>query len=123
MNESLLSSALLMVEEEGIIDKCVSLHIIKDNVPESRVKFQSKIICFRAPQHIQKKPDKGLVFSVCVAGPGIEPGSGGYEPPEVPLLYPAIKRSKTIRHFCNVRNIVRQFSMQNMRRHKSICML
>ncbi len=28
--------------------------------------------------------------SVLVAGPGIEPGSGGYEPPEVPLLYPAI---------------------------------
>jgi site-specific DNA recombinase len=26
-----------------------------------------------------------------VAGPGIEPGSGGYEPPEVPLLYPAIR--------------------------------
>ncbi len=25
-----------------------------------------------------------------VAGPGIEPGSGGYEPPEVPLLYPAM---------------------------------
>ncbi len=25
-----------------------------------------------------------------VAGPGLEPGSGGYEPPEVPLLYPAI---------------------------------
>ena len=25
-----------------------------------------------------------------VAGPGIEPGSGGYEPPEVPLLYPAV---------------------------------
>jgi site-specific DNA recombinase len=29
--------------------------------------------------------------SVLVAGPGIEPGSGGYEPPEVPLLYPAIE--------------------------------
>lgn len=28
--------------------------------------------------------------SVLVAGPGIEPGSGGYEPPEVPLLYPAM---------------------------------
>jgi site-specific DNA recombinase len=28
--------------------------------------------------------------SVLVAGPGIEPGSGGYEPPEVPLLYPAL---------------------------------
>jgi site-specific DNA recombinase len=28
--------------------------------------------------------------SCLVAGPGIEPGSGGYEPPEVPLLYPAI---------------------------------
>lgn len=24
-----------------------------------------------------------------VAGAGIEPASGGYEPPEVPLLYPA----------------------------------
>ena len=28
--------------------------------------------------------------SSLVAGPGIEPGSGGYEPPEVPLLYPAM---------------------------------
>lgn len=25
-----------------------------------------------------------------VAGPGIEPGPGGYEPPEVPLLHPAV---------------------------------
>ncbi len=25
-----------------------------------------------------------------VAGAGIEPAPGGYEPPEVPLLYPAI---------------------------------
>jgi len=25
-----------------------------------------------------------------VAGPGIAPGSGGYEPPEILLLYPAI---------------------------------
>lgn len=25
-----------------------------------------------------------------VAGPGIEPGSQGYEPCEIPLLYPAI---------------------------------
>jgi len=24
--------------------------------------------------------------SALVAGPGLEPGSGGYEPPEVPLL-------------------------------------
>jgi hypothetical protein len=29
-------------------------------------------------------------FLLRVAGPGIEPGSGGYEPPEVPLLYPAM---------------------------------
>lgn len=29
-------------------------------------------------------------FCLLVAGPGIEPGSGGYEPPEVPLLYPAM---------------------------------
>lgn len=25
-----------------------------------------------------------------VAGPGFEPGSSGYEPDEIPLLYPAI---------------------------------
>lgn len=30
------------------------------------------------------------VFIYFVAGTGIEPMSGGYEPPEVPLLYPAI---------------------------------
>ncbi len=29
-------------------------------------------------------------FRLLVAGAGIEPASGGYEPPEVPLLYPAI---------------------------------
>ena len=29
-------------------------------------------------------------FLFLVAGPGIEPGSGGYEPPEVPLLHPAM---------------------------------
>jgi hypothetical protein len=39
-------------------------------------------------QDNKKYPLKGT-FSF-VAGPGIEPGSGGYEPPEVPLLYPAI---------------------------------
>ena len=37
-----------------------------------------------------KTPHESGVFSFLVAGPGIEPGSGGYEPPEVPLLYPAI---------------------------------
>ncbi len=31
-----------------------------------------------------------LKESYIVAGPGLEPGSGGYEPPEVPLLHPAI---------------------------------
>ncbi len=29
-------------------------------------------------------------FLLRVAGAGIEPASGGYEPPEVPLLYPAM---------------------------------
>ena len=37
-----------------------------------------------------KKTGQKPVFFVLVAGPGIEPGSGGYEPPEVPLLYPAM---------------------------------
>ena len=44
-----------------------------------------------------------------VAGPGIEPGSGGYEPPEVPLLYPAmcflpLVVRDTIHHFYNCFN-------------------
>lgn len=30
--------------------------------------------------------DFPMEVSALVAGPGIEPGSGGYEPPEVPLL-------------------------------------
>ncbi len=37
------------------------------------------------------RPDgTGLGRLSRVAGAGIEPASGGYEPPEVPLLYPAI---------------------------------
>ncbi|MDB5254041.1 MAG: hypothetical protein JWL80_107 [Parcubacteria group bacterium] len=28
--------------------------------------------------------------TLVVAGPGLAPGSGGYEPPEILLLYPAI---------------------------------
>lgn len=47
-------------------------------------------VASHSPATKTKPPPKsgdGLVF---VAGPGIEPGSGGYEPPEVPLLYPAI---------------------------------
>ena len=38
-------------------------------------------------EHKRKTP-KGAFH--LVAGPGIEPGSSGYEPDEVPLLYPAI---------------------------------
>lgn len=30
-----------------------------------------------------------MLFLLRVAGAGIEPASGGYEPPEVPLLHPA----------------------------------
>ena len=37
----------------------------------------------------KRKPPKGG-FLLLVAGTGIEPMSGGYEPPEVPLLHPAI---------------------------------
>ena len=36
-----------------------------------------------------RKPPSGG-FRFLVAGAGIEPASGGYEPPEVPLLYPAM---------------------------------
>ena len=34
-------------------------------------------------------------FLYFVAGPGLQPGSGGYEPPEVPLLHPAMAMSVT----------------------------
>ena len=36
-----------------------------------------------------KKSRKNLLFFNIVAGSGFEPESGGYEPPEMPLLYPA----------------------------------
>ena len=32
----------------------------------------------------------GCFSLLLVAGSGFEPESGGYEPPEVPLLYPAV---------------------------------
>ena len=46
------------------------------------------IPCFRTSKE-KSMPRMAWIF-LNVAGPGIEPGSGGYEPPEVPLLYPAI---------------------------------
>ena len=45
----------------------------------------------------ETRPSQGLMISYFTtginldAGPGIEPGSGAYETPELPLLYPAIK--------------------------------
>ena len=33
---------------------------------------------------------KDSLYVLLVAGAGVEPASGGYEPPEVPFLYPAI---------------------------------
>ncbi len=55
-------------------------------------------------EEYRQSAQKGAL-SVLVAGPGIEPGSGGYEPPEVPLLYPAIfQRARTIQQafkYCN----------------------
>gem|GEM_PF-4647898 len=36
-----------------------------------------------------------------VAGAGIEPASGGYEPPEVPLLYPAKSDNTGFIEECN----------------------
>ncbi len=39
--------------------------------------------------YAKDRPLGGLLLRV--AGAGIEPASGGYEPPEVPLLYPAIR--------------------------------
>ncbi len=53
---------------------------------------------------------RGLPLCVIlVAGAGIEPASGGYEPPEVPLLYPAIAQYTTndiTFKYCAVDNLV-----------------
>ena len=47
-----------------------------------------------------------MAFIYFVAGTGIEPVSGGYEPPEVPLLYPAIysehKTEVVLSRYCTV---------------------
>lgn len=44
---------------------------------------------FAPPQQVKEKAPYGAISNL-VAGAGIEPASGGYEPPEVPLLYPAM---------------------------------
>ena len=44
-------------------------------------------------------PDMYLQKHKRVAGTGIEPVPGGYEPPEMPLLYPAIKVLRIIPQF------------------------
>ncbi len=47
-----------------------------------------------------------LAGVVCtrVAGAGIEPASGGYEPPEVPLLYPAAENNTRKSTECNIKS-------------------
>ena len=37
-----------------------------------------------------KKTSRGCLFAYLVAGAGIAPAPGGYEPPEVLLLHPAV---------------------------------
>ncbi len=51
----------------------------------------------------QKKP-RLLEAGLFVAGAGVEPTSGDYEPPEIPFLYPASSQTRlprlTWRRFC-----------------------
>ena len=56
----------------------------------TKLRFQTKAKLFAFCPATQEKPEAvaSRLFNR-VAGPGIEPGSGGYEPPEIPLLYPA----------------------------------
>jgi len=58
--------------------------------PHHSIPTKVKQMALRLPPPHDRKTLPGECFSIFVAGPGIEPGSGGYEPPEVPLLYPAI---------------------------------
>jgi hypothetical protein len=46
--------------------------------------------CLAPPHDTHTKARHAPGFRLRVAGAGIEPASGGYEPPEVPLLYPAM---------------------------------
>ena len=45
------------------------------------------------PTEVQQKLRTGGVFAVLVAGAGIAPAPGGYEPPDLLLVYPAIRKS------------------------------
>ena len=63
--------------------------------PPVRFRRKQNYLLSDLRSHKTKKADKVSVFFVLVAGPGIEPGSGGYEPPEVPLLHPAMFHTVT----------------------------
>src|SRR3989344_4308059 len=50
--------------------------------------------CLNPVPKKETAPVCGAVSPV-VAGPGFEPGPGGYEPPEVPFLHPAVQHKYT----------------------------
>lgn len=59
------------------------------HTPAVRIRTKAKQLAFSPPQEYKNTPYV-VCFCILVAGPGFEPGSRGYEPLEVPLLYPAL---------------------------------
>ncbi len=77
---------------EGQLTKYFSyLKILSGSSPASALGPMARFRLFDSRLALEnKKSWQKPAFLILVAGPGIEPGSGGYEPPEVPLLYPAM---------------------------------
>ena len=74
----------------SVIDLTSICFIPRTKASDRLIPSKARLFAFWPSQPYNKKGWLMPVFFVLVAGPGIEPGSGGYEPPEVPLLHPAM---------------------------------
>lgn len=59
---------------------------------------------------------------IVVAGPGIEPGSVGYEPTELPLFYPAVSAARLVcRAAVSRNNLIKSLKITPAMLHRAEC--
>lgn len=77
----------------GLVALLLSHPAVRRDVSFDAIPDAHKAVCtlLRISEQKQNRP-KWTVLFLLVAGPGIAPGPGGYEPPEILLLHPAIGR-------------------------------
>ena len=61
---------------------------------EARAGIEPTLIAYETTLESNLLPDLGDSFHIYFAGAGFEPATGAYETPELPLLHPAIRKTK-----------------------------